>query len=266
MSPTVAEFDPLPWQEPVWQDKAPVLLLTGSAGGGKSRIAAEKVNAYLLKYPGAMGLLVRKARDSLTNSTVLFYERVITPGTGVKHIKTERQFRYPNGSLLVYSGMFDDAQREQVRSVGLAGGVDIAWMEEATAFSESDFDEVSGRLRGAAAGWRQLILTTNPDAPGHWIHKRLILGGEAKVYYSGALDNRYNPADYLQRLDNITGVLGLRLAKGLWVQAEGSVYEAWDEAIHLREPRELVIRGILKYSRTVFNAHVATLAEASQVA
>jgi phage terminase large subunit len=66
------DYTLLPWQVPAWKDKSPTLLLTGAAGGGKSRLAAEKINYYLSKYPGATGLVVRKAREYCKNSVVPF--------------------------------------------------------------------------------------------------------------------------------------------------------------------------------------------------
>jgi glutaryl-CoA dehydrogenase len=47
-------------------------------------------------------------------------------------------------------------------------------MEEANRFTEDDFNEILARLRGTAAPWRQVMLTTNPGAPTHWIKRRLI--------------------------------------------------------------------------------------------
>jgi phage terminase large subunit len=129
--------------------------------------------------------------------------------------------------------MADDKQREQIRSIGQDGSVDIVWMEEATGFTENDYNEVTARLRGKAASWRQIVLSTNPDTPSHWIYKRLIQGGEAAVFYSGALDNTYNPADYIDTLASLTGVLGLRLRDGQWIQAEGAVYDEFSDQVHV---------------------------------
>lgn len=230
-------FEPLPWQIAPWRDRGPVLLFTGSAGGGKSRLAAEKLHAFCLKYPGSMALMVRKTRESMVNSTVLMMDRLIIGQTDqVRHKPTAHRFEYTNGSILAYGGMADEAQREQVRSIGQTGGLDIAWMEEATRFEESDFNELPPRMRGQAAPWRQIILTTNPAGPRHWINLRLILSRGAKVYYSRAADNTYNPADYATSLDSLTGVQRKRLRDGLWVQAEGVVFPEWNPEIHVLQP------------------------------
>jgi len=227
----VAPYRPLNWQLTPLRDKSLVILLTGAAGGGKSRVAAEKLHAFCKKYPSAMALMLRKTRQSMTNSTALFVERTIVGNDpAVHHFPSKHRFEYSNGSILAYGGMADDEQREQIRSIGQGGSLDIVWMEEATRFTEEDFNEILGRMRGNAGGWRQIILTTNPDAPTHWIKVRLMDKQQATVYYSSAIDNPHNPAEYIDILKQMTGIQGFRLRDGKWVLAEGVIYDNWDMA------------------------------------
>lgn len=215
------------------------MLCTGSAGGGKSRICAEKLHGYLKKYPGATGLALRKAREYSSKSIFPFLKQtVIGKDPQVRPLKADLTFEYANGSLLYVGGMKDDSQREAIRSIGGDGSLDIVWMEEANAFTEEDYNELLARMRGKAADWRQIIISTNPDTPTHWIKQRLIDQGEASVYYSGAKDNPHNPSDYLEVLEQLTGVLYDRLVMGKWIQAEGAVYD-FDSRVHLIRPFEI---------------------------
>lgn len=238
MAKVLAPYQPLPWQIAPWQDKSAIVLLAGAAGGGKTRLFLEKLHGYCLKYPGATAVALRKTRQSMVNSTVLFLERqIIGRDHRVVHTKSANRFDYWNGSMLAYGGMADEEQREAVRGIGSDAGIDIAAMEEAIRFNEDDFNEVIGRMRGKAAPWQQIMLVTNPGPPNHWINQRMILGGEASVYYSRPEDNPYNPPAYIESLKRLTGILRQRLYEGKWVQAEGLVYPEFDfENITDEEP------------------------------
>jgi len=230
----------LPTQLRPWRDKSRVMLLTGGAGGGKSRLAGEKLHAYLLKYPNATGIMLRKAREYCMKSIVPMMEAsVMGNDPRIRVHRSDSYFEYPNGSILFWGGMRDDAQRESIRSIGKNGALDIAWMEEANAFSEDDFNEILARMRGVAAPWVQVMLSTNPDSPSHWIYQRLIQKGEAKTYYSFARDNSYQPDHYKGTLESLTGILGERLNLGLWKQAEGAVYDEYRADVHLVDQFEI---------------------------
>jgi PBSX family phage terminase large subunit len=189
------------------------------------------LHQYMQKNDGATGLMMRKAREWSEKSIAPFMRQTVIGRTGREiavHKKADKLFQYHNGSTLYYGGMRDDDQRESVRSIGGDGGLDIALFEEANAFTEDDYNEIIGRVRGTAGDYRQIILITNPDAPTHWINRRLIIGQEAKVFYSSAKDNPHNAPEYLSNLEKMTGLLYERLVLGKWVQAEGVVFDNFD--------------------------------------
>lgn len=228
-----APYEALPWQIDAWHDKARICVYGGSAGGGKSRAAAEKMHGFMLEYPGAVGLAVRKAREYASKSMVYALKAAIGDDPSVRYNSSDLIFEYANGSRIFVAGMKDEVQKQAIRSINGDGSADFVWAEEANALTEDDYNELLARLRGKAASWRQILLTTNPDAPFHWIKTRLIDGGEASVHYSSAADNPHNPPEYLDVLNSITGVMGMRLAKGMWVQAEGVVYDVFSDSVHM---------------------------------
>lgn len=230
-----AIYDPstVPWQVDAWRDRSRVVVYGGSAGGGKSFAAAQKLHGFMLKYPSAVGIALRKAREFASKSVVYAIKTAIGDDRSVVYNASDLIFHYTNGSRIFIAGMKDEAQRQALRSINGDGSADIIWGEEANALTEDDHNELLGRLRGKAGTWRQLLYTTNPDGPLHWIKTRLIDGGEASVHYSSAYDNPHLPAEYKEILASITGTMGLRLREGMWVQAEGVVYDAWSDAIHM---------------------------------
>lgn len=237
----LAPYKPLPWQIDPWRDKSKIMLLTGSAGGGKSRLAAEKVHGFCTKYPGAVAIGLRKAREYASKSVVFALKRAAgwPNNPGIKYNASDLMFEYTNGSRIFIAGLKDEGQRQAIRSINGDGSVDIIWGEEANALTEEDHNELLARLRGQSGSWRQLIYSTNPDHPRHWIKLRLMDGGQASTYHSRAQDNPYNPPDYLETLASLTGVLGQRLDKGLWVQAEGVVYDGFRDDIHVIDSFEI---------------------------
>ena len=239
MSPAVANvYVPLPWQQDPWRDKSPALLLTGAAGGGKSRIAAEKLHAFNMKYPGVTTIVGRKDKTAAMKSVVPFLRYTVMGETdwGEYH-KSDGLFEYSNGSQMWVVGFRDEGQRESLRSIGKDGNVDMAWLEEANKLTEEDDQEIVARMRGTKGGFRQRIYTTNPDHPYHWIKLKLIDKKQASVYYSRPEQNPYNPEDYIDGLKGLTGVYLDRMWKGLWVQAEGVIYRYYDASKHLIDKR-----------------------------
>lgn len=231
--PYAQSFKPIPWQVEPWKCQARTMLLHGGAGSGKSMLAAEKMHALMMRYPNSVGLCVRKFFSSLRNSVLpLLDETVIGPSAA--HAKANHRFEYPNGSMLCYAGVSDEKQREALKSIGKGDGVDFLWIEEANALSYDDYQVLMTRLRGRAAGWRQAILSCNPDHENHWINRKLIEqpGDAIKSYWISPYDNPYADADYLGNLEALTGVQRDRLLLGKWVSAEGMVWP-YEPGVHL---------------------------------
>lgn len=235
----MAKWQPLPWQLAAWEDRSPVILLSGSAGGGKSDLAARKIDYYCRRYPGAFGLIIRKTRESMTAGVALMMESEVINPAESDHVPSRSRFTYANGSLITYAGMATTRERQRIRSIGRRGGVDILWIEEAVELLRDDYEALRARMRGKSAPWRQIILTTNPDAPEHWINTDLIIGDGASVHYSGAIDNPHVDDEYRETLDSLTGVNRERLTLGRWVRAEGIVHSNWNPAVNLVDRHRL---------------------------
>lgn len=227
-------FNPNTWQREVMRDTSPLLLLHGTAGSGKSRVAGEKAHAFALRYPKSSILFLRKTESSLRNSMLVAFENQVLDGANlVKHIQHKRCYLYHNGSVIFYGGMANQKEREKIRGIGLDGGLDFVWIDEANALMKEDFNEVLARMRGKASPWRQILMTTNPDSPAHWIYQEFILGKKASCYYSSYKDNLHNPSDYESTLSMLTGMQLMRLKEGRWVQTEGAVYSEFDRNVHV---------------------------------
>jgi phage terminase large subunit len=205
------------------------VLISGPAGTGKSRACLEKLHLCAEKYAGMRGLIVRKTRESLTESGLVTFETKVVPEghpiLGGPQRNFRQVYRYPNGSQIVVGGM-DKASKV------MSTEYDLIYVQEAIELLEEDFESLSTRLRNGVMPYQQLLADSNPDTPTHWL-KRRCDSGRTTLLQSQHEDNPTVTRDYIAKLDNLTGPRYERLRWGRWVQAEGVVYAGWDPNVHL---------------------------------
>lgn len=208
------------------------IILGGPAGTGKSRCNLEYLNYWASEYPGCRLLMLRKTRRSLTESGMVTLEqKVLHPAQGVQWKSSVQHYQYPNGSIIAVGGL-DKPQKI------MSSEWDIIYPQEATDLEESDWEMCSTRLRNGKLPVQQMIGDVNPGPATHWIKQRASVGKtlllETRHEDNPVLFNRDGTmtpegARYLGRLDQLTGVRYARYRLGLWVSAEGMVFEdSWD--------------------------------------
>lgn len=175
------------------------------------------------------GLIVRKTRESLTEAALVTYEDKVLPEGSAISAGSQRRMRqayhYSNGSEIIIGGL-DKAQKV------MSTEYDLIYVQEAIELEENDWEACTTRLRNGVMPYQQLFGDTNPDAPTHWL-KRRAENGQTRMIESRHEDNPSVTEEYLARLDALTGVRFFRLRKGLWVAAEGMIYDGYDPAVHL---------------------------------
>lgn len=206
----------------------PEVLLAGPAGTGKTRGALEKLNICAWKYPRMRGLILRKTRASLNETALVTWEQKVLPEGWERQTPFhhgDQEYKYPNGSIVAVAGL-------DKTSKVMSSEWDQIYVQEAIELTENEWETLTTRLRNNVIPYQQLIGDTNPDAPMHWIKQRGNRG-QLVLLESRHEDNPTVTPEYLSKLDALTGVRYKRLRLGLWVAAEGQVYEAWDPAVHL---------------------------------
>lgn len=216
------------------------VLLSGAAGTGKTRACLEKIHAAMLQYPAARTLIVRKTRSSLSESALFTFEHYVL---GVGHPMAQgaqrpfrHSYRYGNGSEIILGGM-DKSTRI------MSTEYDLIYVPEAIELNEEELESLTTRLRNNRMPYQQLLADTNPSFPTHWLKQRCDRGQMRMIFCKHEDNPRlYNPAtgewtaegkEYVFTvLENLTGARKDRLRHGRWVQAEGVVYEEFDERIH----------------------------------
>lgn len=231
------------------------VLVSGPAGTGKSRACLEKLHILCLKHPGITCLIVRKTLASLGSTALKTFREIVAAEafeTGLVDFyggsaEKPPQYRYWNatnggiGSSIVIGGM-------DKPSKVMSSEYDVIYVQEAVELTETDWQALTTRLRNWKLSFQQLIADTNPDKPTHWLKVRCNDGS------TRMLESRHeeNPelfddngkateqgSEYLDKLDKLTGVRYLRLRKGLWVAAEGVIYDEFDPQVNLIDRFEI---------------------------
>ena len=235
-------YDPRGVQLELFRNRDRQVLLSGPAGTGKSRACLEKVHWFCRKYPGLKALIVRKTQESLTNTALNTYESYVAKAAmQAKRVRwfggsgrRPPAYEYANGSVINIGGMDKSSKI-------MSSEYTIGYVQEATELAEDDWQDLSTRFRDPVGPYRQLIADCNPDAPTHWLKARCDEGlttmlntrhEENPVYFNEDETMTELGHEYMATLDALTGVKFFRLRKGLWVAAEGIIYEEWNPAVH----------------------------------
>ena len=201
-------------------------------GAGKSRIGCEKIWHLALTHPGAQFAIVRKTAHSLAATTQrTFWRDVARPGFVVGRNRSENwvEIAEPGNepSRIWFMGLDPDTMTGVPSKIGSFDGAAI-FADEAVEFTEGDWIMLLGRLRDPRMPWHQLMAATNPGAPNHWLKQRFTpsVPGGREYYHATAADNRFLPLDYKASIAALPdNVFGQRLGQGLWVMAEGAIYQ-----------------------------------------
>jgi PBSX family phage terminase large subunit len=125
----------------------------------------------------------------------------------------------------------NDAQAEpKVRGLTCAG----AYCDEITTLPKSFYDQLNARCSVEGS---KIFGTTNPDNPQHWARKDYLQRPRETRLRSWhfVMDDNPGLSDaYKARTKaSYTGLFYKRNVLGLWVQAEGAIYDMWDETRHV---------------------------------
>lgn len=235
----------------LWHEAEGEIIISGPAGTGKTRAILEWIH-HRCQNERLRVLFLRKTLEDLKASAlVTFQEQVLhefdgrrSAPDGVTYFGGNSirpaQFAYDDtGSVITIRGL-DNAGR--IKSAEF----DIIFVNEASELTLDDWESLTSRADRPTLRDRPACVVvgdTNPDAPTHWI-KRRESDCTLQLWPSTHKDN---PAmwdriaqdwtdsgkRYMVRLDKLTGVRRARLRDGLWVSAEGQVYDAWRDEVHL---------------------------------
>lgn len=217
----------------------------GARGGGKSWAVQHKGPLLALMYPGIKILLLRRTYRDLERNHVRILEPMLR---GIaKYSRQEKCFYFPNGSILElgYCASESDVLQYQGQEY------DIIFIDEATQFTEFQFETLTACLRGANSFPKRFYLTCNPGGVGHEWVKRLFVSCKYKdtecpddyVFISATVfDNRVlldSDPGYVNMLNNLSDGLRQAWRDGNWDMLAGQYFSEFNRNIHVIEPFDI---------------------------
>lgn len=139
--------------------------------------------------------------------------------------------RYINlwGRKIWVVGANDERAVQKIQGATLAG----AYVDEAALIPESFWVMLLSRLSVPGA---QLFATTNPDSPFHWLKAKVLDEDtlDLKSWHFVLEDNPALDEHYKENLKKeYKGLWYQRYIEGLWVLADGTIYDFFDPKLHV---------------------------------
>ena len=177
-------------------------------------------------------------------------------GDGIRYSSGKGEM-YVYNRLIHVVGANDDRAEAKIRGAEFAG----ALIEELTIIPENFIKMLLSRLSVPGA---MLFASTNPDSPFHWVKTDFIDRQHelnCKVFSYSIDDNPSLTEQYKSDLKKeYKGLWYKRYIQGLWVQAEGTIYDFFDDEIHVIDhPPSQAISYIIGVDYGTTNPTVFTL-------
>lgn len=213
---------------PITKD-ARINILDGSVRSGKTVAMIPKWLSYIEQGPPGILLMTGVSKDTL-------YDNVLNDlfdTVGRENYTYNRQ----TGDLVIFGrkikviGAKDEGSEKYLRGKTLAG----AYCDEVSLMPERFFNQLLNRMSVAGS---KLYATTNPDTPFHYLYKNFLTdenklaSGMVKRYHMLLDDNPNLDPEYLQFIKSAyTGMWYKRMIEGQWVNAEGLIYDSFNESM-----------------------------------
>lgn len=213
-------------QDSILDADARINLWEGSIRSGKTIASILRWLTYVRTAPPGPLALVGKTKDTIARN-VQDVIADIAP-SAIVYTRGANACRILGRQVEVI-GANDIKAESKIRGLTLAG----AYVDEVTVLPETFWKQTLGRMSVSGA---KLFGTTNPDNPAHWLKKGFLdRAGELDLaaFHFQLDDNPSLDPEYVASLKaEYTGLWYKRFIQGLWVAAEGAIYDMLDEQQH----------------------------------
>lgn len=218
-----------------------ITLLHGAKRSGKTKINNDLFLFELRR--------VRKIADKEGIKEPMYILAGVSSATIQKNILQELYNMYAiepkfdkHNNFILFGVKVVQAYTGNIGGVGAIRGMTAhgAYINEASLARQEVFAEIVSRCSGTGA---RIVGDTNPDNPEHWLKKEYIDNPSDKIqsFHFELDDNTFLSDDYRENIKASTpsGMFWDRDIKGLWVSADGVVYQDFDASKHYIQSKDL---------------------------
>ena len=225
------------------------LLGDGGRGSGKTFSFCCKAWSRA-RFPGAREFLGRQRLIDFKATTLKTLIEgdggnppVLIPGS-YHHDQAKKTIKLHGGGEIVYNGMDQGDSGREAGSTGKGSSLNLtgAGFDEWVECEENAVLQVTMGVRVQVPGLPlQRYGVCNPSTPMHWLAKRFGITDPETAHPKSrriimpAAENHFNPPEFLEELNSLQGVSRLRYLDGLWVGADGLVYDRFIRTKHVRD-------------------------------
>lgn len=228
-------------------------LWEGSIRGGKTYVS---VLAFLLAVSQLDGdvngqlVIVGKNLGSIYRN---FFE-TIEKSEGLRALRSVVAYKQNAPTARIFGrevqviGVNDGRAESKIRGMTIL----LVYVDEASVINEAAFKQILNRM---SLDESKMFATTNPDSPAHWLKTSFIdrlpqLPDWRRFHFVMDDNPSLSEAVKARLRAQYTGLWYRRWIEGLWVAAEGAIFNMWDPAVHVKpwsqtpEMRQLISVGI----------------------
>lgn len=207
------------------ESNARINIWEGAVRSGKTYASLWRFLKELTYGPQGEYCIITRTYDSFKRNILPQLTRNIS--TDVKYYAGKREINIWNKTIHIV-GADDERSESKIRGSTFSG----AYVDETTIIPESVFKMLISRtLMGGA----KIFATTNPDSPYHWLKRDYLTENPDVKSWKFTLNDNPELTDqersYLDR--QYKGMWNQRFIQGLWVQAEGAIYDFFDTSLHV---------------------------------
>ncbi len=217
----------------------------GARGGGKSWAVRTKAALLALRYPGIKIMIVRRTYPELRANHINQMRAQLHEIAQYRDVTKELTFG--NGSVILFRYAQNEADLDKYQGTE----VDVLFIDEATQFTEEQFDRFRACVRGVNNFPKRVYLTCNPGGQGHQWVKRMFIDRAyretenpkdytfiaSKVTDNWALMQK--DPEYIKQLQALPPKLRKAWLEGDWNVFEGQFFEEFrDDQTHYMDRRQ----------------------------